>query len=103
MWEGLTFWGLLISSLYIHSSRCPTSVLAQPEKFDCRTQSAWLCLLLAEGFSASSLYQEPRSDWEKELNPHLRAVGREEARNLQTLPRAGSAATKEGMALAASS
>lgn len=75
-------------------------MLSHPEKFD-RTLSAWLCLLLAEVFPASSLYQEPRFDWEKLLNPCFRGMGREEAGELQTLPRVGNAAGKEGMALAA--
>lgn len=61
------------------------------------------CLLLAEVFSASSLYWEPRFDQEKELNPRFGGVGREEAGELQTLPRVGSAAAKGGTSLAASS
>lgn len=61
------------------------------------------CLLLAEVFSVSSLYQELRFDWEKELNPPFRGMGTAEAKELQTLPRVGSAAAREGMALAASS
>lgn len=83
MWDGWVFWGLHISSLYIHSA------LSRPGKFDRRTLSAWLCLLLAEVFSASSLYWETRFDWEKELNPHFRGVGRKKPEKLQTLPRVG--------------
>lgn len=44
---------------------------------DCKTPSAWLCLLLLEVVSARSLHQQMKFDWEKHLDSHTSEVGRE--------------------------
>lgn len=79
MWQGWTFGELLISSLYAHNSRCPTSILRCPKKPDCKTPSAWLCFLLLEVVSARSLHQQMRFYWEKHLDSHISDGGGRES------------------------